>query len=111
MDPNRVIEVTLRQAQHILWAGLRPGRSSDLTFNDLRSLFLSPNVNSTLSAASDTFPLFALREAQRAIAAGSREPQVAVDLLWSILDDPWLDAALGTRPNSRRKIGRILGWR
>jgi hypothetical protein len=107
MVPNRVIEVTLRQAQHILWAGLQPGRSSESTLTDLRSLLLSPTVNSSMSGASDALPLFAVREAQLAVSSDSRTSQATIDLLWSILDDPWLDTALGA-PNSKRRIGRIL---
>lgn len=107
MVPNRLIEVTLRQAQHILWTGLQPGRSLDSTLNDLRRLLLSPSVNSSMSGASDALPLFAVREAQLAVSSDSRAPQATIDLLWSILDDPWLAAALGTS-NSQRRIGRIL---
>lgn len=106
MDSNRVIEGAIRQAQDILWAAVPPGRSRDAALDDIRGLLWSPGVNSALCSSSDTLVAFALREAQRAVADRSRNAAATIDLLWTVLDEPSLNAAIGISRSSHMKVGR-----
>ena len=48
-----------------------------------------------LALASDNYLAFALRESRMALADASAWPDKTLSALWTILDDPALNAALG----------------
>jgi len=104
MDVNRSIEDALRQAQNVLWDALPSEQLADTALERIRMLLSSPSVNGALSAASDTLQTFALRAAQHAVADRARMPSAVLNELWSILDDRWLNAALGIPHDARTKF-------
>jgi len=104
MEANRAVEETLRQAQNILWDALPSDQPADAAVDRMRTLLWSPRVNKALYAASDTLHVFALRAAQHAVADRSHASAAAINELWSILDDPWLNAALGIPHDARVKF-------
>jgi len=104
MDANRAVEDTLRRAQNVLWDDLPSDQPTDDAVEGIRMLLCSLPVNAALNAASDTLQAFALRAAQHAVADRSRTPGAVINELWSILDDRWLNAALGIPHDARTKF-------
>jgi hypothetical protein len=69
--------------------------TDDATVQELREIVCSSAVTSALKCAADTFFSFELRAALRIFAEGSHSNREIIDHLWSILDHPDLNKALG----------------
>ena len=62
---------------------------------ELKELLWSTQTREALALASDNYLAFALRESRMALADASAWPDKTLSALWTILDDPALNAALG----------------
>jgi hypothetical protein len=102
MDHARIVEQALRDAQDILWTNLPPTHSlpDDSTLQELREIVCSSAVKSALKGGADTFFSFELRAVLRILAEESHSTRDIMDRLWSILDHPELNQALGMKQNS-----------
>jgi hypothetical protein len=58
-----------------------------------------------LEGSSDTLLAFALRAAERVLSDQSRTHRETINRLWNVLDDPYLNKALGLPQNSRITFG------
>jgi hypothetical protein len=95
MDAATSLDDTVRKAQDILWDALPPGAVRRSAVRKLRDLLGSPEVGAALAISPDNYPAFALRESRLALEDTSAWPDKTLSALWTILDDPALNAALG----------------
>jgi hypothetical protein len=100
MSSDRVIIDAIKMAQRLLWQNLAP-----TTVMRFRDLVRSPAIQSALERSSDTFAAFTLRALERVLADRSRTDREIISLLWDVLDDPYLNQALGFPQNSRVAFG------
>jgi hypothetical protein len=94
MDPAAILLTkALRAAQDIMRDSL--GRSRALAILKLRELLWSAEITTALAASSDNCSAFAIRASRTVLADPAAWPDETLAALWSILDDPALDAAPG----------------
>ena len=105
MSSDRVIIDAIKMAQRLLWQNLAPTHNLPDAVMRFRDLVRSPAIQSALERSSDTFPAFALRAVERALADRSRTDREIISRLWDVLDDPHLNEALGLPQNSRIVFG------
>lgn len=107
MSSDRVIIDAIKMAQRLLWQNLAPTHNPPdaTTVMRFRDLVRSPAVQSALERSSDTFAAFALRALERVLADRSRTDREVISRLWDVLDDPYLNQALGFPQNSRIAFG------
>jgi hypothetical protein len=104
---HRVIVDAIKVAQNLLWQNLPPGHNlpDAAAVTRLRDLVRSPAVQSALLHSNDTFFAFVLRAVEFVLSDQFRSDRDVIDLLWDVLDDPYLNQALGIRQNSRITLG------
>jgi hypothetical protein len=95
MDAATSLDDTVRKAQDIMWDALPPGAARAIAVVKLRDLLWSTQTSRALAIYSDNCLAFALRESRMALADTSAWPDKTLSVLWMILDDPALNAALG----------------
>lgn len=95
MNAPTSLDETIRRAQDILWSALPPGVARSAAVIELKELLWSTQTRAALALASDNYLAFALRESRMALADASAWPDQTLSALWTILDDPALNAALG----------------
>ena len=95
MNAPTSLDETIRRAQDILWSALPPGMARTSAVIELKELLWSTQTREALALASDNYVAFALRESRMALADASAWPDKTLSALWTILDDPALNAALG----------------
>lgn len=95
MNAPTSLDETIRRAQDILWSALPPGVARTSAVVELKELLWSTQTREALALASDNYLAFALRESRMALADASAWPDKTLSALWTILDDPALNAALG----------------
>jgi hypothetical protein len=95
MNAPTSLDETIRRAQDILWSALPPGVARSAAVVELKELLWSTQTREALALASDNYLAFALRESRMALADASAWPDKTLSALWTILDDPALNAALG----------------
>jgi hypothetical protein len=95
MDAATSLDDAVRTAQDIMWAALSPGSARAAAVVTLRDLLWSAKMTRALAISSDNCPAFALRQSRIALADASAWPDKTLSVLWTILDDPALNAALG----------------
>jgi hypothetical protein len=95
MDTVTSLDDTVRIAQDILWDALPPGAVRAAAVLKLRDLLWSTQTSRALAMSSDNCLAFAVRESRMALADTATWPDKTLSLLWMILDDPALNAALG----------------
>jgi hypothetical protein len=107
MNSERVIVDAIKVAQDLLWQNLPSTHnlSDAATVLRFRELVRSPAVRLALEGSSDTLLAFALRAAERVLADQSRTHREIINRLWNVLDDPYLNKALGLPQNSRITFG------
>jgi hypothetical protein len=107
MNSERVIVDAIKVAQNLLWQNLPSTHnvSDAATVLRFRELVRSPAVRSALEGSSDTLLAFALRAAERVLSDQSRTHRETINRLWNVLDDPYLNKALGLPQNSRITFG------
>ena len=108
MSSDRVIVDAIKVAQDLLRQNSPPTHnltdaSAVLRF---RALVRSQAIRSALERSSDTVPAFALREVERVVGDQSRTNRETINRLWVVLDDPYLNKALGLPQNSRMTFRR-----
>jgi hypothetical protein len=96
MNAPTSLDETIRRAQDILWSALPPGLARASAVIELKELLWSTQTREALALASDNYLAFALRECRMTLADASAWPDKALSALWTILDDPALNAALGS---------------
>lgn len=101
MDAAVSLDDTVRKAQDVLWDALPPGAARAAAVVKLRDLLWSTLTSRALAISSDNCLAFALRESRMALADASAWPDKTLSELWTILDDPALNAALGIPQDSR----------
>ena len=94
MNAPTSLDETIRRAQDILWSALPPGVARTSAVVELKELLWSTQTREALALASDNYLAFALRESRMALADASAWPDKTLSALWTILDDPALNAAL-----------------
>jgi hypothetical protein len=105
MEPQRVIEIAMREAQDILWDSLPPDSpAKPHAVHNLRLLFQRVQTRLALKQASDSLLTFHARAVQRILFDDSRDEDGIFAALVPALDDPGLNALLGLPPNSRITI-------
>ena len=87
MNAPTSLDETIRRAQDILWSALPPGVARTSAVVELKELLWSTQTREALALA--------LRESRMALADASAWPDKTMSALWTILDDPALNAALG----------------
>jgi hypothetical protein len=104
---DRVVAQALRQAQNFLWANLPSTHNlpADRTVACLRAIMGRPEVAQAIQRGNDTVRCMALRSVNRILAEKAQLPRATIERVWSVLDEPELDRALGT------KQSRIKLWR
>jgi hypothetical protein len=107
MKCDRVIESVIRAAQNLLWQNLPPTHNlpDAAAIARLRDLVRSPTVQSALLHSNDTFLAFVLRAVEFVLADQFRSDPEIIDHLWEVLDDPYLNQALGIQHNRRKTLG------
>lgn len=95
MNASTSLDETIRRAQDILWSALPPGTARASAVIELRDLLWSRQTSKALAIAGDNYLAFALRESRMALADASPWPDKTLSALWTILDDPALNSALG----------------
>jgi hypothetical protein len=107
MSSDRIIVDAIKVAQDLLRQNLPPTHnlSDAATVMRFRELVRSQAVRSALDS-SDTLLTFALRAVERVISDQSRTNRETINQLWDILDDPYLNKALGLPQNSRMTFRR-----
>ena len=95
MNAPTSLDETIRRAQDILWSVLSLGVARSAAVVELKELLWSTQTREALALASDNYLAFALRESRMALADASAWPDKTLSALWTILDDPALNAALG----------------
>ena len=95
MNAPTSLDETIRRAQDILWSALPPGVARSAAVVELKEHLWSTQTREALTLASDNYLAFALRESRMALADASAWPDKTLSALWTILDDPALNAALG----------------
>jgi hypothetical protein len=95
MNAPTTLDETIRRAQDILWSALPPGVARTSAVIELKELLWSTETREALALASDNYLAFALRESRMALADASAWPDQTLSALWTILDDPALNTALG----------------
>jgi hypothetical protein len=107
MNSERVIVDAIKVAQNLLWQNLPSTHtlSDTATVLRFRELVRSPAVRLALEGSSDTLLAFALRAAERVLSDQSRTHRETINRLWDVLDDPYLNKALGLPQNSRITFG------
>jgi hypothetical protein len=76
------------------WGALSPGSASSRS-RQTQDLLWSTKMTRPLSSSSDNCLAFALLQSRIALADTSAWPDTTLSVLWTILDDPALNAALG----------------
>jgi hypothetical protein len=95
MDAATSLDDAVRKTQDIMWSALSPGSARATAVAKLRDLLWSAKMTRALAISSDNCPAFALRQSRIALADASAWPDKTLSVLWTILDDPALNAALG----------------
>ena len=95
MNAPTSLDETIRRAQDILWSALPPGAARTSAVVELKELLWSTQTRQALALASDNYLAFALRESRLTLVDTSAWPDKTLSALWTILDDPALNAALG----------------
>jgi hypothetical protein len=107
MSSDRIIVEAIKVAQDFLCQNLHPAQNltDAATVMRFRELMRSQAARSALERSSDTLFSFALRAVERVIADHSRTNRETINQLWEVLDDPYLNQALGKPLNRRRMVG------
>ena len=108
MSSDRTIVDAIKVAQDLLRQNLPPTHNlTDAeTVMRFREIVRSQAIRSDLDRSSDKLLTFALREVERVISDQSRTNRETINQLWDILDDPYLNNALGFPQNSRMTFRR-----
>jgi hypothetical protein len=108
MSSDRIIVDAIKVAQDLLSQNLPAAQnlSEAAAVMRFRELVRSQAVRSALDRSSDTLLTFALRAVERVISDQSRTNRETINQLWDILDDPYLNKALGLPQNSRMTFRR-----
>ena len=110
MDAATSLDDAVRNAQDIMWAALSPGSARAAAVVKLRDLLWSTKMTRALAISSDNCLAFALRQSRIALADTSAWPDKTLSVLWTILDNPGLNAALGI-PQATDAARRNHPWR
>jgi hypothetical protein len=107
MSSERAIVDAIKVAQYLLWQNLPSihNLSDAATVLRFRELVRSPAVRLALGRSSDTLLAFALRAVERVLSDQSQTHRDTINRLWDVLDDPYLNKALGLPQNSRITFG------
>jgi hypothetical protein len=107
MSSERTIVDAIKVAQYLLWQNLPSihNLSDAATVLRFRELVQSPAVRLALERSSDTLLAFALRAVERVLSDQSQTHRDTINRLWDVLDDPYLNKALGLPQNSRITFG------
>jgi hypothetical protein len=108
MSSDRIIVEAIKVAQYLLRQNLplTHNLTDAATVMRFRELVRSRAVRSALDRSSDTLPTFALRAVERVISHQSRTDRETINQLWEILDDTYINKALGLPQNSRMTFRR-----
>jgi hypothetical protein len=108
MSSDRIIVDAIKVAPDLLFQNLPAAQnlSNAAAVMRFRELVRSQAVRSALDRSSDTLLTFALRAVERVISDQSRTNRETINQLWDILDDPYLNKALGLPQNSRMTFRR-----
>ena len=107
MSSDRIIVEAIKVAQDFLCQNLPPAQNltDAATVMRFRELMRSQATRSALERSSDTLFAFAFRAVERVISDHSRANRETVNQLWEVLDDPYLNQALGKPLSRRRMVG------
>ena len=105
MSSDRVIVDAIKVAQDLLRQNLPPTRnlSDAATVMRFRELVRSQAIRTALERSSDTVTAFAWRAVEQVISDRSRTE--TINRLWDVLDDPYLNRALGLPQNFLMRFG------
>jgi len=99
MSSDRIIIDALKLAQSLAGQNLSPTTDAATTVLRLRELFHLPSVRAALERGSDSLPTFALRDVARVLTDQSQAHGETIARIRNVLDEPYLNEALGLRQN------------
>ena len=107
MSSERIIVDAVKVAQNLLNQNLPPAHNltDAATVLRFRELVRSQAIRSALERSSDTLFAFALRGVERVTSDHSQTNRETINRLWEVLDDPYLNQALGNPHNRRQMLG------
>jgi len=107
MSSDRIIVDAIKVAQNLLNQNLPPAHNltDAATVLRFRELVRSQAIRSVLERSSDTLFAFALRAVERVTSDHSQTNRETINRLWEVLDDPYLNQALGNPHNRRQMLG------
>lgn len=107
MSSDRIIIDAIKVAQDLLRQNLPPTRNltDAATVMRFRELVRSQAIRSALERSSDTVIAFAWRAVEQVISDQSLTNRETINRLWDVLDDPYLNRALGLPRNFLMRFG------
>jgi hypothetical protein len=107
MSSDRIIVDAIKAAQNFLSQNLAPAHNltDAATVMRFRELVRSQAIRTSLERTSDTIFAFALRAVERLTSDHSQTNRETINRLREVLDDPYLNQALGNAHNGRKMLG------